>query len=119
MTRETRSQRIERRLRKDRDRQQVRRDGMKDRGKPDTHAVNSAVAEALAYMIAKSHGPGEHWVRRRVMAIEVMDLARRILATRYDGTQSGKAVITKMQPRARYHWILPSLSRLADDDEDR
>jgi hypothetical protein len=119
MTRETKSLRRERRQKKDRDRQQVRRDGMKARRKPDTHAIHSAITEAFAYLIAKPDGSEEFWARRRVTALQVMDLARQILATRYDPTQSGKAMLAKLQPRERYHWILPAFKQSTDDEDGR
>lgn len=109
--RETKSQRRERRERKDRERQQVRRDAMKADGRPDTHAVNSAITEALAYLIASPGAADEYWARRRVTPLEVVDIARRILAARYDWSQSGQAVQAKLQPRDRYHPSLPTLKQ--------
>lgn len=49
MARETKSTKTAQRQKKDRDRQQSRRDDMVAERRPDTHAVDRAVSEAVAY----------------------------------------------------------------------
>lgn len=102
------------RLDKDAYRQQTRRDAMKARGKPDTHAVNRAISEAVSYRAVAHAEPGEHWAGVRVRVSDVLQTAANILAQRYDAEESARAVVERMKPRNGNRWTLKPPPR-ADD----
>ena len=95
------------RKRKDADRQQVRRDGMKASGTPTTHVLNRAMAEGLMYQIDMQRARG---VDVKIMTIPVQRLlayATSILTAqtnatdRYDVETVVKAMRDRIgQPRA-------------------
>ena len=94
------------RLEKDADRQQARRDTMKAKRKPDTHAVDRALSEALAYHAAMHAASGRHWAAVSIRMVDVLQTAGNILAKRYDYEESARAVVERAKPRAPYRWTL-------------
>ena len=55
----TRSQRLRGRMEKDAERQAIRRKAMREQGRPATHAVDRAIAEAVAYVALRNLRDGE------------------------------------------------------------
>lgn len=116
MTRETKSTKTAQRQKKDRDRQQSRRDNMVAERRPETHAVDRAVSEAVAYVMAGHGMAGIPPLEIVVSVAEVSQVARTILAKRYDYELSGAAVVKRLSPRPKMRWTLPApTARNADD----
>jgi hypothetical protein len=107
MPRETKSQRVSRQMKKDAERQQRRREKMAQDRRPDTHAVDRALSEALAYVVVTKHKPG---AKRRTIEVPFRDVlvtASQILAHRgrFDMEQSMRAVVARTSSK-RSHWRL-------------
>ena len=92
MPRETKSTKTAQRQKKDRDRQQTRRDEMVEERRPDTHAVDRAVSEAVAYVMAGYGMAGIPPLEIVVSVVEVSQVAGTILAKRYDYELSAAGV---------------------------
>lgn len=107
MPTETKSQRLTRQQKKDAERQQRRRVKMAETGKPETHAVDRAIAEALAYVVVGHHAPGGKRRGVEVPFMEVLVVASRILAHRgrFNLEQSMRAVVARTSAK-RGHWRL-------------
>lgn len=114
----TKSRRLKQRQAKDADRQAVRRETMRSEGRPETHAVDRALAEAIAYVAVRHHLEGSK--RREVMIPlrELLETARRILEKRYDAQHSLRAVVDRTRRRKPHLWTLPVPERPKRDDID-
>lgn len=108
------SSRLSRQRFKDAQRQQQRRNAMASSRKPATHAVDSALVEALAYTSAECWPVG---VDRRDVVVplrQVLFTAIRILAKRYDWRESSRAVVARVRVRRAMAWRLEAPHRPGD-----
>lgn len=112
----TRSQRLRKRMEKDADRQAVRREAMRQQGSPDTHAVDRAVAEAVAYLAVQNHRDGEKKGNAKLMFRDIVEIASRILSHRgrFDQLASMRAVASRLGNRKSHRWSLPAPERGAN-----
>lgn len=112
---ETKSQRLNRQMKKDAERQARRRQRMAIARAPETHAVDRALSEALAYVAVQHHGTDIKRGDVMVPFREVLDVASRILNDRgrYELVPSMKAVVARTRPRKRMGWTLEAPSRPA------
>lgn len=112
----TKSRRLKQRMEKDADRQAVRRETMRSERRPETHAVDRALAEAIAYVTVRHHAEGTS--RREVMIPlrELLETASQILWERYDPEHSVRAVATRTRRRKSHLWTLPAPERPKRDD---
>lgn len=100
------SARLSRQRFKDAQRQQRRRDAMATAGKPATHAVDSALVEALTYASVECWPAGTER-RDVVMPLrQVLFIAISILAKRYDWQESSRAVVARVRVRKSMTWRL-------------
>jgi hypothetical protein len=113
MPNETKSQRLTRQMKKDAERQQRRRASMAEKKKPETHAVDRALSEALAYVVVCSHVEGKAREDVEVSFLAVLKTAARILAARgrYDAAEASKAVFARTRSRKPMHWTLADPKR--------
>lgn len=114
----TRSQRIRTRMRKDADRQARRRISMRDEGRPETHAVDRAVAEAVAYLAVQNRRDGEKKGESLLKFRDIVDVASRILSHRgrFDNFASIRAVASRLRRRKEHLWTLPAPQRQKASD---
>lgn len=112
----TRSQRLRKRMEKDADRQAVRREAMRQQGSPDTHAVDRAVAEAVAYLAVQNHRDAEKKGNAKLMFRDIVEIASRILSHRgrFDQLASMRAVASRLGNRKSQRWSLPAPERGAN-----
>ena len=112
MATETKSQRLTRQMKKDAERQARRRAKMVESGKPETHAVDRALAEALAYVVTGHHQKGTKRGNVQVPFMDVLKVASRILAHRgrFDLEQAMRAVVARTRSHDR-HWTLETPTR--------
>lgn len=108
------SARLSRQRFKDAQRQQQRRDAMAVSRKPATHAVDSALVEALAYTSVECWPLGGD--RRDVVVPlrQVLLTAINILAQRYDWQESSRAVVARVRVRGALAWRLEAPHRPGD-----
>lgn len=109
----TRPQRIARRQRLDAERQSTRRKTMAVERRPDTHAVDRALAEALAYVAIQNHSPAATKKDIMVPFRDVLEVAGRILACRgrYDAEKAVRAIVDRTKDRKGHLWTLPAPER--------
>jgi hypothetical protein len=107
------SHRLSRQRFKDAQRQQQRRAAMASARRPATHAVDSALVEALAYTSVECRPAGVE--RRDVMLPfrQVLFIAIRILAHggRYDWREASRAVVARVRERKATEWRLDAPRR--------
>lgn len=106
----SKSQRIRTRMKKDADRQARRRTTMREEGRPETHAVDRAVAEAVAYLAVQNHRDGEKKGTAILMFRDIVEVASRILSYRgrFDQFASMRAVASRLHNRKSHLWTLPA-----------
>lgn len=114
----TKSQRLYRRMRKDAERQAQRRAAMAEQRRPETHAVDRALAEAVAY-VAIQHQP--EGTKRGDIVIpfrDILKVASRILAHRgrFDEKEAVEAVVARTRGRKAHLWTLGAPTRQERDD---
>jgi hypothetical protein len=112
----TKSQRLKTRMAKDADRQALRRETMRSEGRPETHAVERALAEAIAYVSVQHHVEGSERHEVMIPLREVLATASEILAQRHDHVLSIEAVAARTQPRKPHLWTLAEPKRPKRND---
>ncbi len=114
----TKSQRLRVRMKKDADRQAKRRTAMRDEGRPETHAVDRAVAEAVAYLAVQNRRDGEKKGESLLTFRDIVDVASRILSHRgrFDHFASIRAVASRLRRRKEHLWTLPAPQRQKASD---
>jgi len=110
---ETKSQRLARQMKKDAQRQAKRREKMGAERRPETHAVDRAIVEALAYVAVRHHYEGE--ARRDIVLPfkEVLEVAGGILTKgdRFALEPALKAIVARTKGRESHLWTLPAPAR--------
>lgn len=118
MATETKSQRLTRQMKKDAQRQAKRREKMGTERRPETHAVDRAIVEALAYVVVRHHYEGE--ARRDIVVPfkEILEVAGSILTKgdRFALEPALKAIVARTKNRDSHLWTLPAPKRPKRDD---
>lgn len=108
----TRQQRVALKHDRDRDRQTARRETLRESGRPLTHAVNSAIVEAMAFHLLASPVDPTHLADASVKVKPLLKTVRAILRRDgYDPEQSRIAIKQRLAPRKdhRVPGFVPSL----------
>lgn len=114
----TKSQRLHRRMKKDAERQAERRAAMAEQRRPETHAVDRALAEAVAYVAIQHHIEGTKRGEIMIPFRDILEAASRILAhrDRFDEKQAVEAVVARTRGRKAHLWTLDAPKRPQRDD---
>lgn len=114
----TKLQRLNRRREKDANRQATRREKMRESGRPETHAVDRAISEAVAYVIVQNHSEGDRRANVTLPMRDILLVASRILAHlgRHDPALATLAVFERTKARKSHLWTLPAPERPKRDD---
>lgn len=114
----TKSQRLKKRMERDAERQSTRREKMRAQRRPETHAVDRALAEAVAYVAIQNYPEGAKWANATLPLRDVLEVASRVLAHRgrYDPAHSTQAVVERVKSRKSHLWTLPAPERPKRDD---
>lgn len=109
----TKSHRLRRRMEKDAERQAMRRMVMREQGRPTTHAVDRAIAEAVAYVALRNRRDGEKMEGVLLSFLDIIKIAGRILAHRdqFDKTKSMEAVALRLASQKSRRWTLGAPQR--------
>lgn len=95
------------RMARDAIRQQRRREQMRGRHAPDTHAVDRAVSQAVARVVTRNLQTGGDHSTVTLNYSEVGAEAIRILMCRYARAEAKRAVAERIRPRRKHLWDLP------------
>lgn len=113
----TKSQRLRKRMEKDAERQATRRRAMREQGRPSTHAVDRAIAEAVAYVALRNLRDGEKMEEVLLSFLDVIKIASRVLAHRdqFDKIKSTEAVALRLASQKSRRWTLGAPQRPKGD----